>query len=988
MIKKKRQKSLNGVPTNIISAAISLRRFICCQIDLKNYPARASATYFFQKSYSGLTIDDPTIVYFIVASLHLSTKVYDESRPLSVIISVLEKATQEQAIINILPAIKYIPPFDEESRNIIHKNIVSAENDIIYRLDFCFKIQLPYPCAYHFARVIVHWHIPPDDQNLFDSLTNEIYNAAYNLLIDLQSNPIFYKYPPDIIAQAAIRVTFEQLKLPIVSTPRLAWYGALLPFRDLDEMNEAFQQVTEYVQTSKITTSLPPITTQNEDLQKRTWEFFITPLEEIREIDEMCPPPPIELIKEIIGPSDGFNNVWSDHLPAVPPPPLDLLRRVLPLPNDSIQRQKSDLASIRREKQKKKKRKQRQKQKQLNNNHNYMKKENSQTQRPTQNIYHLSHSISDPSNFQHPLPQPFPPPPFPSQSSQFQPMPPSTSLHSPPSQLQCQPNHPPQIQLQNPQLHSTPLQSSDMPKQSYIQQQYQFQSCNSSFSYQQYPPHSLNQPASHQIMQVHPYMMQYPQSPYPQYGSSYQQRQQQQRKFNFTSNDPPIEQPNVEVENENVQDVSKTKKRKRKRKRKNKKKQQNENSQPTNDIIANTDNHAETSEKKEIQVQQSEFNENQQNQNMKLPDNGNQYTQENQNIVNKSNVQNDENNLNDVGNYINESNKNNKDNKNNLNNHSDNDQSIQNKQKKKKKKNRNKNKNKNKKKSQDSINQDNQDTPNQNKKQNAPNQNKNQMKKKFFKGYNQNNSNQNFNQTTNQYYNSSINQNYDNRFNHDINQNFNSNYNQNANQNYNNDFNQNYNSNFNQNANQNYANNFNQTANQSFNSNFNQNFQNYNSGFTQNSNQNHYAQSSFYPIHQQQQIQPCIYPHEYDQQYRYPYQQQPLPHQPYTEQFDPNFRFMQNQQQRNYNQYKYRFYKHPNNQSNYQSNDQVKNQNKMINDKKDNPQPRNQEQQNQTDKLSNSISHEVVQQQEKPSIECQIDLPPSINKFQGNSRPG
>ncbi len=178
-------------------------------------------------------------------------------------------------------------------------------------------------------------------------------DATYNLLTELQTSPIFYKYPPDIIAQAAIHVTFERLNLPLVSTHNLTWYGALLPFRDLTEMNEAYKLVSEYVQKSEMITPPQPITGQIEDIQLKMKGFFITPLEDIREIDEMCPPPPIELMNEIAGQVDGFNHLWADHLPSVPPPSLDLLKKIIPPSTSFMQRQKSDLASIRKEKYKK-----------------------------------------------------------------------------------------------------------------------------------------------------------------------------------------------------------------------------------------------------------------------------------------------------------------------------------------------------------------------------------------------------------------------------------------------------------------------------------------------------------------------------------------------------------------------------------------------------------------------------------------------------------
>jgi hypothetical protein len=44
----------------------------------------------------------------------------------------------------------------------------------------------------------------------------------------------------------------------------------------------------------------------------------------------MCPPPPLELVAEIVGEEDEFNGAWWEHNPACTPPPIEDLAIAAP----------------------------------------------------------------------------------------------------------------------------------------------------------------------------------------------------------------------------------------------------------------------------------------------------------------------------------------------------------------------------------------------------------------------------------------------------------------------------------------------------------------------------------------------------------------------------------------------------------------------------------------------------------------------------------
>ncbi|OHS99285.1 hypothetical protein TRFO_34320 [Tritrichomonas foetus] len=332
------------VPTKIMTGTTRLNKFLCKKISINHPRARATATYFFQKAYDGMKETDPQIVYFIIASLHLATKVYDDGRHIHDFIEALNEARYDKDLVTSLPALSHFGNFDSEYRQLLTTKIINAQNDIIYRLDFKFRVPLPYQSATYFSKCIAHWHIPEEDSKKpnknIDILSNQIENFAWAFLNDLQFSHLFYAYPPDIVGLIAVRLSCEILKLPLVSPKRLMWFSALLPFRDVSEMTEATQAIRPMFK--QVINEHKPIEINIDDLEQKMKTFYIAPLEDYREIDEMCPPPPLELLEEFVGHEDSFNKVWWDHLPDIPPPPLELLASEVPQPVASISRRRSD----------------------------------------------------------------------------------------------------------------------------------------------------------------------------------------------------------------------------------------------------------------------------------------------------------------------------------------------------------------------------------------------------------------------------------------------------------------------------------------------------------------------------------------------------------------------------------------------------------------------------------------------------------------------
>lgn len=107
--------------------------------------------------------------------------------------------------------------------------------------------------------------------------------------------------------------------------PSHYFYEFLLPNNQKDQINSQINKVTE---TAKI--KFPELF-QNKILKTPISEFDLNenpqifPLEIPTYADLCCPPPPLEMIKELLPNQMSDNKVWSQKQPDVPPPDIEYL---------------------------------------------------------------------------------------------------------------------------------------------------------------------------------------------------------------------------------------------------------------------------------------------------------------------------------------------------------------------------------------------------------------------------------------------------------------------------------------------------------------------------------------------------------------------------------------------------------------------------------------------------------------------------------------
>jgi hypothetical protein len=209
------------------------------------------------------------------------------------------------------------------------KGLIRAENDLIYHLDFAFKFPLPYDFTHYFIERLVTFHVPNHDLPC-RQIIDELQDVSWTFLNDLQQSHLFTSYHPDTVAWAAVQLSFEKFGVRVASIRRHSCPSVLLPYRVPDEIEEAYGKIRQFFQMYHILDNLQQFSVEIDLRELQKW--FIVPLDQVKPIDEMCPPPPLELMEEIAGDRDTFNQAWWEHMPDITPPSLDDLATAMAVP--------------------------------------------------------------------------------------------------------------------------------------------------------------------------------------------------------------------------------------------------------------------------------------------------------------------------------------------------------------------------------------------------------------------------------------------------------------------------------------------------------------------------------------------------------------------------------------------------------------------------------------------------------------------------------
>lgn len=312
-----------AIPNNVIEKAIRLHQYFNQKIQLPHI-SRATAMIYFYRYYEKMPDLSPKeYALSSISCLHLATKVCEAPKSLSLLMRQLEDAQGDdksilQDIFQTLDGIS--SRFSKEEIVQLIEKLTKKEMAIIVALNFDFAVVLPYNLIEGYISRILRWHLNPDSPN-YQSFFHEILQKCSMFLNDLQLIYMFYIYEPEILAIAAINMTFDYLRIPLVSPPAHPWFLYLAPNLDQQYVLNIMEEVRQFFLDKFRKNRMPENDrrkTEVSDDEMKNWFHFPCM---IFKNTPQCPPPPLQFLDSIVKDSDSFKHCELDHVPPFEPPP-------------------------------------------------------------------------------------------------------------------------------------------------------------------------------------------------------------------------------------------------------------------------------------------------------------------------------------------------------------------------------------------------------------------------------------------------------------------------------------------------------------------------------------------------------------------------------------------------------------------------------------------------------------------------------------------
>lgn len=317
------------LPNYIIEKVYRLHQIFYSQLPNLSNEARATGMVFFYRFYEhekNISNSSPKeFALFAISCLHLGTKVCEKAIPLSKFSSIISNAKGDvriafQDVFDTLDGIK-IPSYSSDNFIVeLNQKLIDREMRTIIALGFNFDVIQPYDFFKIYIEKILKWHLALESE-FFKPLKDELVEYCSRFLNNLQPTTMFYIYAPEILAIAAIHMTFRFIKLPLVSPAGNPWYSFLVPNLDYEEVDKAIDLVykffTEKFNTQKIPSYIERRTKVPDNFLETWLNYPYIPLKNV----PLCPPPPLAMVDHLVEGSSSFKKCELDHVPQFPLPP-------------------------------------------------------------------------------------------------------------------------------------------------------------------------------------------------------------------------------------------------------------------------------------------------------------------------------------------------------------------------------------------------------------------------------------------------------------------------------------------------------------------------------------------------------------------------------------------------------------------------------------------------------------------------------------------
>ena len=306
----------------IIQRTKQLYQQIKAELDIQSPEALAAGLYFMNRYYQTVDQDPPEYGLFAIAALHLASKVCESRARLKRMVELIVRARKHarSEFEDLFMDLDGIPQWGERMESGLTRLLVNREMKIVSALNWDFSVPKTYELAKIYIGKIVKWHIPHAEPTYL-SLTKEISGTCEKFLNDLQYTSIFYEYGPEMIALAAVKLSFDRLQLPLVSPKHSQWWTFLVPISsDSEELSTVFKESREFFEDIWRKRRLPAVDNRKTDVsddQMKQWhQFPVLPLKDV----PICSPPSFEMLDEVVKDDSSFKNMDASHLPELEPP--------------------------------------------------------------------------------------------------------------------------------------------------------------------------------------------------------------------------------------------------------------------------------------------------------------------------------------------------------------------------------------------------------------------------------------------------------------------------------------------------------------------------------------------------------------------------------------------------------------------------------------------------------------------------------------------
>lgn len=307
--------SLESEWIKISSHVAQVLKFVIMRVESRKPTVLPTAYHFARESYLCNSKKPISLVYYVVASAHLASKACEEPRSSGRYIDAIDLMRLTPGIASEMSSLGGIGKIGLDFRKLVTANLMAAEKQVVFDVRFNFTVHLPHEHVFYVISRVISWHAPQRTED-FCRLVTFYAKKTYKVLNEYEIFELFYKFPHPLIALVIVGFTFKKKGTPVVTLGKIEWQKVIYPQFTIEDYVQVYDEIEQILGLKYPEIALPK---QSDHFMSK---WYSIPLEYPAKCEHpVCPPPPLELLREIAGPPDAFFSYWDDPVPDIPPPP-------------------------------------------------------------------------------------------------------------------------------------------------------------------------------------------------------------------------------------------------------------------------------------------------------------------------------------------------------------------------------------------------------------------------------------------------------------------------------------------------------------------------------------------------------------------------------------------------------------------------------------------------------------------------------------------